>query len=237
MSQPKSSLTPLEKARAINLNSKGGAFLKLLTFHEIDLVLDVGANTGQFAANLFKIGYQGKVVSFEPLSSAYNQLLENSQANPNWRVAERCAIGDRNEEIEIHIAKNSQSSSILPMLQAHLDAAPNSVYIGSETVKMFKFSEIASDYVNQAQAPLLKIDTQGYEYQVLQGAQEIIDRIKGIHLELSLIPLYEGEIVFKVMLKRIQEMGFCLYNLSRGFVDYRTGRLLQVNGTFFREPN
>jgi len=233
----KNDLTPLERAKAINLKSKGGTFLKLLTFHEIDLVLDVGANTGQFALNLFDIGYQGKVVSFEPLSSAYELLLANSQSHANWQVAERCAIGDCYEERKIHISKNSQSSSILPILPICLDAAPNSAYIGSEKIKVLKLSEIAVDYVNQAQAPLLKIDTQGYEYQVLQGAEEIIDQIRGIYLELSLIPLYEGEIVFEVMLKLIQEMGFFLYNLYPGFVDYRTGRLLQVNGVFFREPN
>lgn len=82
---------------------------------------------------------------------------------------------------------------------------------------------------------LLKIDTQGYEEQVLKGANEIISKIKGIHLELSIVPLYEGQMLFEEMLNKLKEMGFALYHLSPGFQDSRTGRLLQVNGTFFRE--
>ncbi|NES25389.1 MAG: FkbM family methyltransferase [Symploca sp. SIO3E6] len=227
--------TPIERARAINSKQKGASFLKMLTFHEIDLVLDVGANIGQFAENLLAMGYQGQVVSFEPLSDAYQQLQEASKSNPNWQVAERCAIGERNGETEINISQNSQSSSILPILQTHIDAASKSVYVDSEKVKISTLSDMAVNYVKQSQATLLKIDTQGYEDQVLQGAQEIIPQIKGIYLELSLVPLYEGQLLFEEMLTKIKGMGFSLYHLSPGFGDYQTGRLLQVNGVFFRE--
>lgn len=227
--------TPIERARAIPSNQKGAGFIKMLTFHEIDLVLDVGANVGQFAGELFEKGYQGKVVSFEPLSSAYNQLVEKSKSKSNWVVAERCAIGEEQGEIEINISNNSESSSILPILKTHVDAASNSVYVDSEKVKIFKLSDLAAHYVEQSQSTLLKIDTQGYEDNVLKGAKEIIPKIKGIHLELSLVPLYEGQVLFEDMLREIKSMGFSLYNLYPGFWDYRTGRLLQVMGTFFRE--
>ncbi|MEQ9485199.1 FkbM family methyltransferase [Coleofasciculus sp. F4-SAH-05] len=226
--------SPLERSRAINLKNKGADMLKLLTFHEIDLVLDVGANVGQFATQLFTIGYQGKIVSFEPLSSAYNQLLEASKNNQDWQVAERCAIGNKNGEIEINISENSESSSILSILPNHTDAAPKSAYIGSETTKIRKLSELVYNYVDQSKATLLKIDTQGYENDVLEGAKEIIPKLKGIHLELSLVPLYDGQILFDEMLDKLKNMGFSLYNLYPGFRDYRTGRLLQVMGTFFR---
>lgn len=227
--------TPLERSRAIPSNTKSANFLKMLTFNEIDLVLDVGGNVGQFASHLFEIGYQGKVVSFEPLSSAYEQLLANSQSNDSWSVAERCAIGDYHGEIEINIAGNSESSSILPILPSHTDAASKSAYVGSERVKILKLSEIATSYLEKSQATLLKIDTQGYEDKVLEGAKEIMPQIKGIHLELSLIPLYDGQMLFEEMLNKIQKMGFSFYDLSPGFSDYRTGRLLQVMGTFFRD--
>lgn len=226
---------PLERARAINSQQKGAKFIKILTFNEIDLVLDVGANTGQFASHLFEIGYQGKVVSFEPLSSAYDQLLEKSKSNSRWQIASQCAIGDSNGEIEINIANNSESSSILPMLEAHLDAAPRSAYIGSEKVPIVKLNDIADQYINDYHNILLKIDTQGYEYQVLKGAEKILPKLKGIHLELSLVPLYEGQPSFDFMLAFLEDQGFALYSLSPGFWDYRTGRLLQVMGTFMKE--
>ena len=163
--------TALERSRAITGKDKSANFLKMLTLHEIDLVLDVGGNIGQFASHLFAIGYQGKIVSFEPLSSAYNQLLVNSRSNNNWQVAERCAVGDCNGEIEINIAGNSESSSILPILPSHTDAASRSAYVDSERVKIFKLSEIAASYIKQSQSTLLKIDTQGYEDRVLEGAK------------------------------------------------------------------
>jgi len=197
--------------------------------------LHLKTNEGQFAQKLFEIGYGGKVVSFEPLSSAYEKLIENSKGNKRWEVAERCALGDENGEIQINIAKNSQSSSILPMLQAHIDAAPHATYFDSETVKLMKLSDAAAQYMDGMAGILLKMDTQGYEEQVLKGADEIISKIKGIHLELSIVPLYEGQILFEEMLNQLKEMGFALYYQSPGFQDYRTGRLLQLNGTFFRE--
>jgi len=227
--------TSTQRARAISSQRKESNFLKLLTLYEIDLVLDVGANVGQYAKNLFEIGYEGKVLSFEPLSSAYEQLLEASKSNYNWEIAERCAISDENGEIEINISKNSQSSSALPMLQSHIDAAPNSIYIGSEIVKKYKLSQVAFNHIKRSQSPFLKIDVQGFEDKVLNGASEILPKIRGVQLELSVVPLYEGQLLFEDMLANLKAMGFSLYGLTPGFADYRTGRLLQFIGTFFRD--
>ncbi|WP_086757812.1 FkbM family methyltransferase [Nostoc sp. 106C] len=226
--------TPLERAKAINFDREGSSFLKLLTLNSIDLMLDVGANTGQFGKELYESGYDCKVVSFEPLSSAYLQLVTASQSHPQWIVAERCAIGDINGEIEINISNNSQSSSILPMLQAHLDAAPQSAYVGSEKVKIYRLSDIAGQYIKKAKATFLKVDVQGFEDQVLAGAEEILPNIQGIQLEMSFVPLYKGEILFDEMLIKMKNLGFKLYNIYPGFTDYRTGRMLQAIGIFFK---
>ncbi len=227
--------TPEERAKAIDFDGENSSFLKLFTLNSIDLVLDVGANTGQFAIDFFKTGYDGKIVSFEPLSSAYSELVTASKLYSDWIVAERCAIGDTNGEIEINISKNPQSSSILPMLQSHLDASPNSLYVGSEKVKVYRLSDVAAQYVTKAKAVFLKIDVQGFENQVLSGAVEILPKIKGMQLEMSLVPLYQGETLFDEMLDKMRTIGFKLYNIYPGFTDYRTGRMLQCNGIFFRE--
>ena len=212
-------------------------FLKLLTVHEVDLIFDIGANAGNWAKRIFDIGYSGRIVSFEPLSSVHNQLLKMQHSNPSWEVAERCAIGDIDGEIDINIAENSESSSILAMLETHLDAAPHSGYVGSEKVKIFKLDTIAPQYLKHAHVPFLKIDTQGYEEKVLNGALEILPKIKGVQLESSLVPLYEKETLFENMLKKLNSLGFELYRISPGFSDYRTGRTLQANCTFFRQEN
>ena len=224
-----------ERAKAVDTQRKGAKFLKMLTLHEIDLVLDVGANVGQYAQGLLEIGYQGKIISFEPLSSAYEQLLSTCQHHSNWEVAPQCAVGDVNGEVEINIAGNSESSSVLDILPAHVEAAKKSAYVGSEKVKIYQLDKLVSPRLNEFQAPFLKIDTQGYEDKVLQGAAKILPQVQGLYLEMSLVPLYQGQILFEQMLAMVTEMGFSLYNLNPGFFDYRTGRLLQVNGTFFRE--
>jgi FkbM family methyltransferase len=113
---------------------------------DIDLVLDVGANAGQFALGIRRGGYAGKIVSFEPLSSAHRKLTKAKGRDAFWDVYRRCAVGDKNGEIDINIAGNSASSSILPMLDSHLMAAPYSAYVGNETVPLFQLDMITPEY-------------------------------------------------------------------------------------------
>src|SRR5258707_26838 len=88
----------------------------------IDLVLDVGANTGQFVHQCRAAGYKGEIISFEPSADAHAGLLRSAAADPLWTVADRMALGATTGEAEINIAANSYSSSILPMLASHLAA-------------------------------------------------------------------------------------------------------------------
>ena len=232
--------TPAERARLIDskgISPKNFEFLKMLTIHEIDLILDIGANTGQWAGSIFEGGYEGRIVSFEPLSSAHAALLERSRSNGRWTVAERRAIGAEDREIEINIAGNSESSSILPMLSAHTDAAPRAKYTGSEKVKMLKLDTVAPGYLGNAKAPFIKLDVQGYEREVLRGGGTVMPQIRGMQLESSLIPLYQGELLFRETLETMRGLGFSLWRVSPGFWDYRTGRTLQVNCVFFREKS
>ena len=142
----------------------------LLRSQGTDLVLDVGANAGQFGMALREIGYAGRIVSFEPLAAAREQLLAASAGDPQWQVAERCAIGEEDAELDIHVAGNSVSSSVLPMLDAHLRTAPESRYVATERVALRRLDSVAPSYIDGSRAALLKIDTQGYEDRVLDGA-------------------------------------------------------------------
>ncbi len=201
---------------------------------EIDLVLDIGANTGQFGSEIRYYGYTGKIVSFEPLSQAHSILVKTIAEDSNWEAYPPCALGDQNGETVINIAGNSQSSSLLPMLDAHRSAAPESVYEGEERVSIKTLDIVAGDYVKGARAPFLKIDTQGFEWRVLDGARETLPRIKGILVELSLVPLYEGQHLWRDLVDRLEDEGFALWALRPGFIDQRQGRTLQVDGVFYR---
>jgi hypothetical protein len=137
--------------------------------------------------------------------------------------------------VEINIAGNSVSSSILPMLESHKAAAPASVYMGKETVAIQTLDAVAPQYLRNAQAPFLKIDTQGFEWEVLNGARDTLPNIRGLLLELTLSPLYGGQHLWRETIERLEAEGFSLWALQPGFTDPINGRTLQVDGMFFRE--
>lgn len=215
--------------------SEAAKMQRLLAYNNIDLVFDVGANIGQYAKLLRELGYSGRIVSFEPLSSAYYQLKAVSEKDPLWEIAPQAAIGNQEGEIVINIAGNSYSSSALPMLDAHLESAPESAYSGSETVKLSRLDTIAKNYIkSETKSIFLKIDVQGLEKQVLEGATAILPLVKGIKLELSLVPLYEGQVLFQEMIDIVEKLGYELYGIEPGFTAEKTGRMLQMDGIFFK---
>lgn len=209
--------------------------LKGLERFQIDLVFDIGANTGQFASELRAIGYRGRLVSFEPLSLAHQALTKTAVKDCYWTVHRRCAIGDTDGEIEINIAGNSVSSSVLQMLDTHSTAAEGSAYVGSEAVSIQRLDSVALSYLQNSSRYFVKIDTQGYEWQVLDGGRETFANAKGVLCELSLTPLYEGQRLWMEILRRLEFEGFTLWSIQKGFTDPRDGRTLQVDAIFFRE--
>ena len=206
--------------------------LKLL---KIDVVFDIGANEGQFAKEIREHGYSEKIISFEPLTSARKNLLFFASPDPGWQVHEQSAIGDRDGEIEIHIAGNSVSSSVLPMLETHSSAAVGSSYVGSERVPIFKLDSIANKYLDKNYNLFIKIDTQGYEWQVLDGATETLKQAQGVLCELSLVPLYHEQRLWRDIIDRLDQWGFVLWALQKGFTNPKTGQSLQMDGIFIRK--
>jgi len=209
-------------------------FVAMLKKHNVNLVFDVGANIGQFAKQLRDVGYGGRMVSFEPLSSAYEQLIIASESDDHWQIAPQAAIGSEDGEIEIHLAGNSVSSSVLNMLDTHANAAPGSAYVSSEKVALKRLDTIATGYVEANSVLFIKIDTQGYEDHVLQGAPNLLAKAIGVQLELSLVPLYDGQCLYDEMIAQLKALGFELWSVNPMFFDPETKRLLQVDATFFR---
>jgi FkbM family methyltransferase len=214
--------------------------------NNIDLVLDCGANRGQFADILIKNSYEKKLISFEPLSLAHNELLTRSKKNSNWKIYERCALGNFNGSSYINISNYEQSSSMLSMKQLHLDAKPNSFYKGKEAVKVLKLDSIYNEISEGFKKIFLKIDTQGYEKEILDGAKNSLDKLSGIMVEVSLVELYANDNNHNKsinggfsnnwidLILQIQKEGFNLWLLERGFSDPNTSKTLQMDLVFFR---
>jgi len=215
-------------------SSESARFIKMLTLHKVDLVFDIGANIGQFATSLRESGYNGRIVSFEPVSASWEQLAEASHIDPLWMVAPRSAVGEEDGEIEMHVSRNSVSSSVLKMLDSHIAAAPDSDYVRSEKLPLRRLDTVGTPYMQEDSTPFIKIDTQGYEAQVLRGAECLLQKAAGLQVELSLIPLYSGQLLYDELIGYVKSKGFELWGINPVFIDAHSGRLLQADATFSR---
>ena len=216
------------------LSSEATQLARQLSVHQIDVVFDVGANTGQFAERLRDAGFAGRIVSFEPSTAAHLRLSKNARRDANWTIAPPMALGDQDGTILLNLAGNSASSSVLPMLPSHATAAPESRYVGSETVDLRTLDSVSTDFATMADRVFLKLDVQGFEHRVLQGAEQFLTRVAGIQIELSLVSLYDGEHLFHPMLHDLEARGYDLWSVVPGFVDPATSRLLQLDAILFR---
>ncbi|CAJ1003482.1 MULTISPECIES: FkbM family methyltransferase [Brevibacillus] len=206
---------------------------QLIAHKRIALVLDVGANTGQFASKLRQQGYRGRIVSFEPLSKEFAQLQQLASSDPHWDC-KQVALGSTEGQAIINIAGNSYSSSLLPMLDRHVIGAPDSRYVGRETIVITRLDTLLPSLIHAHERVYLKLDVQGYELEVLKGAQRTLPHVDILEMELSLVPLYQHQLLYPAMIDYVDRLGFDLLYLERDFADYTTGEVLQVNGIFVR---
>ena len=205
----------------------------LLRERQINLVLDVGANDGSWAARVRRSGYTGRLVSFEPMAAAYRELASRARLDEGWETSQ-VALGDTTGTATFHVAGNSSSSSLLPMTGRHIASAPESAYVATEEVKVRRLDDVASDRIRPGDRVLLKIDVQGFELPVLRGAERTLEDVEVIETELSLVELYEGQELIGDVIGYLADHGFGVRFLEPIFSDPASGELLQVDGVFTR---
>ena len=103
-------------------------------------------------------------------------------------------------------------------------------------IPIITLDEVANIYLNETSSCCIKIDTQGYESQVLDGAKKTLK--KPILLcELSLAPLYKGQVLWKEIISKLEKEDFILWTFEKAFVDIRDGRILQIDAIFLKKPH
>ena len=137
-------------------------FVGALHAHDVTTVIDVGANVGQFGTALRRTGFTGRIHSVEPLQQAFAELSARVQGDASW-TAERAALSDTVGTVQMNVSQNSVSSSVLPMLGTHADAAPQSRYVATEDVPATTVDELVARLGIDPATTLLKIEVQGYE--------------------------------------------------------------------------
>ena len=206
----------------------------LMKHYGINKVIDIGANEGQFAKFIRKSGFKGELHSFEPLDEAYEKISKLSSNDKHWKVYQ-LAVGDACGETIINVSENSVSSSILEMNASHLELAPQSRYTKKQSIEIKTLDSLKENLELDKGNIFLKIDTQGFEKNVLLGAEKVLENIKTIQLELSLVPLYNGEELYFEISKYLYDRGYFLVKIIPGIYDKTSRETLQFDGIFHKK--
>jgi FkbM family methyltransferase len=216
------------------LSKETRALVRILDHRGITVVLDVGANVGQYAARLRQGGWGGRIVSFEPLPTARAALTLAAAADPLWQIAPPMALGASAGTVTLNVSAESDMSSTLPFLPEMAELLDSAAYTGTVAAPLARLDEVFDQYAVNDDKVLLKIDTQGTESSVLEGASGILDRVQGIQLELSIVPVYQGERGYLDMIAALKDLGFEPALFIPGYFNHRTARLISMDGIFLR---
>jgi FkbM family methyltransferase len=197
-------------------------------------VLDVGANIGQYAEQVLKHGFQGRLFSFEPLAEAYQALQAASRRHRGWQVF-NLGMGSQAGEILINVSENSMSSSILKVREPSLAADPTSRTINQQKIRLSTVDDFMAGHPEIEDEILLKLDVQGYEIEALKGALKNLNRIRLIQAELSFAPLYDNAPRYEEVVDYLKARKFELFSVMPGFRDEQSGQMLQADGLFVRQ--
>jgi FkbM family methyltransferase len=206
----------------------------LLETYEADCVLDVGAHVGEFGSALRHAGYSGPIVSFEPVNDYFKRLETAAAPDPKWWVC-RTALGQDTGDRLMNVMDGTGSSFLCPNRYA-MRCWPEWHSAHVEKVPMRRLSEMMETLFPSigVSRPFLKLDTQGYDIEVFQGAGDRIPDLVGLQCELSLIPIYEGMPAIEDALGVFRAAGFDVTGFFPVAVENTTARLLEVDCVMIR---
>lgn len=198
----------------------------------ITTVLDVGANVGQYASMLRSQGYANRILSFEPVAASYARLKEAAKDDPNWEVFHH-GLGADDASVEMFVEGDSSMNSMLCARQ-DLPLMKNEIHKSRQVVEIRRLDSIFDALCTRDEKIFLKIDTQGFELDVLKGAEKSMSRFTGLELELSLTPLYQKQSCLPEVAAYLYQRGFKLWSIERGIADVKSGETYEVEGIFIR---
>lgn len=203
----------------------------LSSLGEVNTVVDVGANVGQFALICSSCFPKAKIHSFEPLPKARKVFLQVLEGLDQV-ILHPVALGEHRAELQIHVTARADSSSLLaPALQATI--YPGTHEVGTEVARVVPLEDrLSRDDISSP--ALLKIDVQGYELQVLRGCKTLLDRFDYVFAELSFVELYAGQALAPEVIGWLDENGFVLSGCYSSSGSYLRGKMIQGDFLFRR---
>lgn len=187
-----------------------GTLQQVLRDYGVDVVLDVGANRGQFATSLRRAGYEGMIVSFEPVSAPFATLRAAAAGDPRWLVR-RLALGDADGEATIHVPQADALASFrVPNANATEILGDAASMASDERVPVRRLDAVLPELLAGHASPriLLKMDTQGWDLEVFRGLGAWRERVVALQSEVTLLPLYDGIPDIVASLTEFQRAGY-----------------------------
>jgi FkbM family methyltransferase len=209
-----------------------GHLKQLFALHGVDCVLDVGANCGQFATGLRRAGFTGRIVSFEPVPEAFEQLADHAKTDERWDTRQ-LALGDRPGRLPLNVTASTSVSSFFTPTDAYAAGYAGGRVARVENVEVARLDDILNHLPTEARRYFLKVDTQGYDLAVVNGAAGCIDRIVGLQIELSVMPIYEGAPEYLDALRFVHDRGFSPSGMFPVVSDHAL-RVYEFDGVFVR---
>jgi FkbM family methyltransferase len=195
---------------------------------QITGVIDVGANVGQFGLDIRRHGFEGQIVSYEPVKETFVSLSQTIKQHQPWKALQ-LGLGAAESEGTINISGNAGlSSSILEMGSLHLESFPDSVTVAKQNISISTIDKQLAVLGLQPHGIMLKLDVQGFESEVLKGASQSLSKIPLCYLEVSITPLYDGEVLLLPILIELSKYGHEVVDVFRG-IKARDGSLLQLD--------
>jgi len=207
----------------------------LLKAQNIDLIFDIGANKGQYAETMFSLGYRGRIVSFEPGISAHGILSARAAGNERWAVAPRMALGSRREILDLYAFNRTDMNSLLAPTHDIFTSFPKLVEAEPERAQVERLDHVFDDFAKAADRILLKIDTQGSELAVLEGAAGCLHRIPLLQLEIPVVPVYKGAPSWMDILAPVHHGGFRPVLTSAGYFSKQINAQIDMDIIFLKQ--
>lgn len=184
---------------------------ELLDTYGVRCVIDVGANEGQFGEFLRRqVGFNGTIESFEPAPASAKRLERRTRTDPRWFV-HQIALGARDETRPLHVTQDDKFSSFLdPVRTERQPFQAHSAVIDQPVVAIRRLDSIAEEIgqLRNVRNVLLKLDTQGFDLEVVRGSGRVLDEVQVIQTEMSLIPIYEDAPSYHVAIEELESLGF-----------------------------
>ena len=209
----------------------------LLESQNIDLIIDVGANQGQYARTMFSLDYHGSIISFEPGAVAHDLLSKKASGNSRWIIAPRMALGRKQEKLTLHTFDRTDMNSLLPPASNAFKSFPKLASTETEEVSVDRLDNVWKDLVAphaKTKRNLLKIDTQGSDLAVFEGASACLDNIAMLQIEVPVVPIYEGSPAWMDVLQPIHQSGFRPVLAESGYFNKRLKGTIDMDIVFLR---